>query len=141
MRVLSSLIGALLAAAAASLHAQAPGADEAREKLRAERAQAEKACQGQQGAQHRDCMLREMCAQQKDPKACEERVAKMKDAARSARAACEGKRGAEHDECMMKQVCAQAKDAARCEAEPLAYASISPRGPDHPPKSVLEITA
>ena len=62
-------------------------------------------------------MLRELCAQQKDPKACEERVAKMKDAARSARAACEGKRGAEHDECMMKQMCAQAKDAARCEAE------------------------
>ena len=85
MRVLPSLIGALLAAAAASLHAQAPSADEAREKLRAERAQAEKACAGQSGAEHRDCMLRQMCAQQKDPKACEERVAKMKDTARTAR--------------------------------------------------------
>ena len=57
------------------------------------------------------------CSQAKNPKACEERVAKMKDTARSARAACEGKPGADHDQCMMKEMCAQAKDAARCEAE------------------------
>jgi hypothetical protein len=32
-------------------------------------------------------------------------------------------------------------EAARCETEPPALASISLRGPDHPPKPVLEITA
>jgi hypothetical protein len=31
--------------------------------------------------------------------------------------------------------------AARCETKPLAYASVSPRGPDHPPKTILEIPA
>jgi hypothetical protein len=111
-----ALAAAVLAAAAAGLHAQ-PNDDRARDKLRAERAQAEKACEGRSGAEHRECMLKQMCAQQKDPKACEERVAKMKDTARSARAACEATKGAQHDECMMKEMCAQAKDAARCEAQ------------------------
>jgi hypothetical protein len=32
-------------------------------------------------------------------------------------------------------------EAARCETEPPTLASISLRGPDHPPKLVLEITA
>jgi hypothetical protein len=32
-------------------------------------------------------------------------------------------------------------EAARCETEPPALASISPRGPDHPPKYNLEIQA
>ena len=57
------------------------------------------------------------CSQARNPKACEERAAKMKDTARTARTACEGKKGAEHDECMVQQMCAQAKDSARCEAE------------------------
>ena len=57
-----------------------------------------------------------MCAQQKDPKLCEERATKMKGAHRDARAACEGKQGAEHQDCMVKQMCAESKDAAGCEA-------------------------
>jgi len=61
-------------------------------------------------------MTREMCAQSKDPKGCEERIAKGKDAMKSARATCEGKRGAEHDSCMLTQMCAQSKDPGKCEA-------------------------
>jgi len=55
-------------------------------------------------------------AQQRDPKACEERAAKAKGMHRDARAACEGKMGAEHQDCMVKQICAESKDAAKCEA-------------------------
>jgi len=32
-------------------------------------------------------------------------------------------------------------EVARCESEPPALVSINPRGPDHPPKYDLEITA
>jgi Spy/CpxP family protein refolding chaperone len=56
------------------------------------------------------------CSQAKDPKACEERMAKGKAAMEKARKACEGKSGAEHSACMRTQVCAQSKDPAACEA-------------------------
>jgi hypothetical protein len=56
------------------------------------------------------------CSQAKDPKACEERMAKGKAAMEKARKACEGKTGAEHGACMRTQVCAQSKDPAACEA-------------------------
>ena len=55
------------------------------------------------------------CSQAKDPKACEERVAKMKGARDKARAACEGKQGDEHRACMRQQFCSSAKDPKACE--------------------------
>ena len=51
-----------------------------------------------------------------DPKACEERLSKMKDAHDKARQACDGKRGEEARDCMQHEMCAQSKDAAKCEA-------------------------
>ena len=51
------------------------------------------------------------CSQAKDPKACEERVAKMK----TAQKACEGKTGEEHAACLRQQFCARAKDPKACE--------------------------
>src|SRR5258708_8405874 len=76
-------------------------------KMKATHAQAEKACEGKQGAERRESMLKSMCAQQQDPKACEERASKAQDAHRDARAACEGKQGDEHPAYVEKQICAQ----------------------------------
>ena len=56
------------------------------------------------------------CSQAKDPKACEERRAKMKEAHDKAAKSCEGKQGAEHRDCMRHEMCAQAKDPKACEA-------------------------
>jgi hypothetical protein len=56
------------------------------------------------------------CSKAKDPKACEERVAKAKAAHEKARQACEGGKGDERRECMRREVCAQTKDPAKCEA-------------------------
>src|SRR5690606_23689786 len=57
------------------------------------------------------------CSQAKDPKACEERMQKMRAAHLKAREACEGKSGAEGRECMRRELCAQSKDPAKCEAQ------------------------
>src|SRR5712692_1513557 len=89
---LSLYLGAALLAASTGLYAQAP--------------------QGEmkgKGERHFDC------SQAKDPKACEERVAKMKAAHQKAKAACEGKQGDERRACMMTQMCAQSKDPKACE--------------------------
>jgi hypothetical protein len=111
---LAMLIGAALLAGASALHAQVD-----RQQLKAAHAKALKACEGKAGDEHRACVRREMCAQSKDPKACQERYAKA-DAAKAARAkaaaACEGKHGAERTDCMRRETCAQAKDPAQCEA-------------------------
>ncbi|HYX63887.1 MAG TPA: hypothetical protein VE935_06680 [Burkholderiales bacterium] len=56
------------------------------------------------------------CSKAKDPKGCEERVAKLREAREKAEKACEGKTGAERRECMEKAFCAEAKDPAKCEA-------------------------
>jgi len=56
------------------------------------------------------------CSQAKDPKACEERRAKVKAAHEKAAKACETKKGAEHVACMRKEMCAQSADPAKCEA-------------------------
>ena len=55
------------------------------------------------------------CSQAKDPKACEERQAKMKAAFEKAKAACAGKQGDEHAGCMRHEVCASAKNPNACE--------------------------
>ena len=56
------------------------------------------------------------CSQAKDPKACEERRAKIRAARDSAAKACEGKQGQERRDCMRHEMCAQAKDPKACEA-------------------------
>ena len=56
------------------------------------------------------------CSQTRDPKACEERRAKLKAGRDRARSACQGKQGREHTACMEQQFCALAKDPASCEA-------------------------
>jgi Spy/CpxP family protein refolding chaperone len=56
------------------------------------------------------------CSKAKDPKACEERVAKAKAAREQARQSCQGKKGDEERECMRREMCAQTKDPAKCEA-------------------------
>ena len=55
------------------------------------------------------------CSAAKDPKACEARVAKMREAREKARQTCEGKRGAEQRACMVKAFCAEAQDPAKCQ--------------------------
>src|SRR5437868_1025020 len=128
MNVRTLILAGALAAASTSLFAQEqrgfdcsqakdPKACEERvSKMKAARAEAEKACQGKNGQERADCMGKQMCAQSKDPKACEERMTKMKDAHQDARKACQGKMGAEHEQCMAHETCAKTKDAAKCEA-------------------------
>ncbi|HXJ08485.1 MAG TPA: hypothetical protein VNH12_03195, partial [Burkholderiales bacterium] len=56
------------------------------------------------------------CSQAKDPKACEERRTKAREARDYARKQCEGKTGAAHGDCMIKEGCSKAQDPAKCEA-------------------------
>ena len=56
------------------------------------------------------------CSRAKDPKGCEERMAKMREARDKARKACEGKSGDERRACMEKSFCADAREPAKCEA-------------------------
>jgi hypothetical protein len=55
------------------------------------------------------------CSQAKDPKACEERRAKMREVHDKAAKACEGKQGGERRDCMRHEMCAQSKDPKACE--------------------------
>jgi hypothetical protein len=57
------------------------------------------------------------CSKTKDPKACEERLAKARAAHQKARQACEGKKGTEGRDCMRREMCAQTQDPAKCEAQ------------------------
>ena len=126
MRV-AAIVGAALLAASTGLYAQAPkGESDAeraarREQLRQAHEKALKACEGKQGEERRACIRREVCAQSKDPKACEARVSKAREQAREAHAkarkACEAKPEGERRDCMRKELCAQSKDAAKCEAQ------------------------
>jgi len=93
---LSVLLGASLLAASTALYAQStPPADT-----------------GKGPRQER----RFDCSKAKDPKACEERVAKMRAARDKARQACEGKAEGERRDCMRREMCAQSQDPAKCEA-------------------------
>jgi hypothetical protein len=120
---LATIIGAALLAASTGLYAQAPapGKDgdraQRREQLKQAHEKAAKACEGKQGAEHRSCMTTQMCAQSKDPKACEARASKARDSHAKARKACEGKDGDARRDCMRKELCAQSKDPAKCEAQ------------------------
>jgi len=73
--------------------------------MKAAHEKASKACEGKQGTARRECMRREMCAQSKDPKGCEEHAAKMKAAMEKARKTCEGKpQGPERRECVRQEM-------------------------------------
>jgi hypothetical protein len=63
------------------------------------------------------------CSQAKDPKACEERVAKLKGAHQRALKACEGKPEAQSRACMRRELCAQTKDPKACESR-MAQAAV-----------------
>lgn len=54
------------------------------------------------------------CSKASDPKACEERRAKLREAYKKAEESCKGKQAAERRTCMGEQLCAQAPDPARC---------------------------
>jgi hypothetical protein len=58
------------------------------------------ACEGKRGAEHDDCMMKQMCAQSKDPGKCEalgkERMARRE----KLREACKDKRGEELKACI-----------------------------------------
>jgi hypothetical protein len=117
------LIGAALFAASTVLYAQADDKAARRQQLKEAHQEALKACEGKEGEERRACLRREMCAQAKDPKACEERFAKAKAAHAKAAKACEGKKDSERRDCMRRELCAQTKDPAQCEArarEPMA---------------------
>jgi len=90
------------------------------DKMKAMRAEVQKACEGTRGTERSDCMQKQMCAHSVNPKACEERVARLKDAHAQARQACDGKKGDEARECMRKEMCAQAKDPGKFEVSDAA---------------------
>ncbi len=99
LAIVTAALVAPLLAASASVYAQAPKAESGKAQTR-----------------------RFDCSKAKDPKACEERLAKLRERREKARKACEGKAGAEHRECMEKAWCADEKDPAKCEANVKARA-------------------
>ena len=62
------------------------------------------------------------CAQAQDPKACEERRQKFRDAAKKAQEACAAKPQGERRDCMRAEMCKQSADPAQCEARAKARA-------------------
>ncbi len=79
-----TLIAAVLLAGTTSLYAQpstpptdadkAARREQIREKAKAARDEARKACEGKQGDEHRDCMTHQVCSKAKDPDQCESRT-------------------------------------------------------------------
>jgi hypothetical protein len=113
----SVLIGAALLAATTALHAQTDDKSARRQQMKEAHQKAAKACEGAKGEERSACMQRELCAQSKDPKACNERVTKGKESFAKARKACEAKPEGERRDCMRRELCAQSKDPAKCEAQ------------------------
>ena len=111
MKLPVTLAAACLFAASSALYAQSTpstpdkGArEEQREKMKAAAKKARQACEGRQGQEHRDCMRKEMCAQSKDPKRCEEHFKERSAAFNKAYDACKGKNtGDEFRACMRDQ--------------------------------------
>lgn len=62
------------------------------------------------------------CSRAKDPKACEARLAKAREARARARTACEKAAPGERRDCMRREMCAQSADPAKCEAQAKARA-------------------
>jgi hypothetical protein len=95
--MLKALAGAVLLAASTVVFAQAP-------------AQPSQSGEGAKPRHH----ARFDCSKAKDPKACEERRLKAREARKKAHAACEG--ASDKRACMTKELCAQSADPAKCEA-------------------------
>ena len=109
--ILVSFLGALLAAG--TLHAQTPPADK-------------------EGGKHHAMKGRD-CSKASDPKACEERQAKMRDAFEKAKESCKGKEGPDRRSCMSEQMCSQAKDPGKCRERAAKHSGRKHR--DSAPKS------
>ncbi len=111
MKFAVSILAAGLLAASTALYAQssttAPdkgSKSERHEKMKAAAKKARQACEGQQGQAHRDCMRKEMCAQSKDAKRCEEHFKERSEAFNKAYDACKGKNtGDEFRSCLRDQ--------------------------------------
>lgn len=86
-----AFVAAMLLAAATTLHAQTPPADA-----------------GKRSERMMDC------SKAQDPKQCEERRSRMRDAHSKAAEACKDKQGPERRACMNQQMCAQTPDPAKC---------------------------
>ena len=116
---LSLLVGTALLATSTLVSAQTPDAgkhrrfdcsqakdpkacEERRAKAREMHAKASKACEASKdkGAEHRDCMRREMCAQTKDPAKCEAQAKEAMARRDKVREACKGKQGEELRACI-----------------------------------------
>ena len=98
MKLSVPILTAALLAASSTLFAQSTQGEQAKPEGKAP------------AARHFDC------SKAKDPKGCEERMAKMRAARDKARKACEGKTGDERRDCMEKSFCSEAQDPAKCEA-------------------------
>jgi Spy/CpxP family protein refolding chaperone len=130
MTMLKPLIATVLFAASTALFAQTPPAgaadgakgpqkgrrfdcsqakdpkacEEMRQRMKAAYSKAKSACEGKQGAEHRDCMRDQMCAQSKDPAKCKAQAQQRSEAFRKAREACKDKQGDEMRSCMRAQM-------------------------------------
>jgi hypothetical protein len=98
--MLKALIPAMLLAFGSLAHAQAPAAGDAGK-----------------------ARPRFDCSKASDPKACEERRAKMKAAHAKAAKACESKPEGERRACMRSEMCKQSADPAKCEARVKEHAA------------------
>lgn len=130
MKHIVPFLGALLLAASTSLLAQAPQdgkgqkhdrkarhermdcskaenpqrCEERRAKMKEKIGKARQACEGKQGTEHRECMLKQGCASAKNPAGCEaehkQRMEKRKANREKIREACKGKQGDERKACI-----------------------------------------
>ena len=99
MRLPATLLCAALAVATSGTFAQ-EAKSERHAKMKAAHEQARKACEGRKGDDARECMRREMCAQAKDPAACEARGKAQAERRAKMQEACKGKSGEELKACI-----------------------------------------
>jgi hypothetical protein len=105
MKPIAALLASLLIAVPAFAQAPRPDAPkgERREAVRQAHEKARKACEGKAGDEARECMRREMCAQSKDPAACESRAKARAERRAKMQEACKGKTGEELKTCIREQ--------------------------------------
>ena len=100
MKRFAPLLAALLLAAPAFAQ---EGKSERREAVRQAHEKARKACEGKAGDEARECMRREICAQAKDPAACEARAKERAERRARIHEACKDKKGEELRACIREQ--------------------------------------
>ena len=84
-----------------------------------------------QGRRQAPAMKMRDCSQAPDPKACEERRSKMRDAFKKAEDSCKGKEGPDRRSCMRDQMCAQAKDPGKCRERAEKHGERHAKGAEH----------